>query len=187
MMNKRKPIKEQTVESIIKQRLKRLRDKEDISRFFKHLILLLGSVYLLFGFVFGLSSVPNDEMMPRMSAGDIFLYYRLEKSVRSGDVIYFEKDDKYYLGRVIATVGEKVEITKDNRVKVNDSLLTENYIYQTTAQYDSDVTYPLQLSNEEVFVLVDYREGGKDSRYFGPVNIHSIKGKIITILRKSNI
>ena len=41
--------------------------------------------------------------------------------------------------------------------------------------------------NDEVFVLCDYREGAKDSRYFGPVSKSEIKGKVITIVRRSNL
>lgn len=49
------------------------------------------------------------------------------------------------------------------------------------------IVYPVTLAEDEVFVLCDYREGAKDSRYFGPVSKSEIKGKVITIVRRSNL
>ena len=49
------------------------------------------------------------------------------------------------------------------------------------------VNYPLSLKKDEVFLLCDYREGGRDSRYFGAVSKKEIKGKVITILRRSDL
>ena len=63
----------------------------------------------------------------------------------------------------------------------------ENDIYYSTPRYESGITYPVTLAENEVFVLCDYREGAKDSRYFGPVSKSEIKGKVITIVRRSNL
>ena len=40
---------------------------------------------------------------------------------------------------------------------------------------------------DEFFVLCDYREGARDSRYFGPVSEGEIKGKVITVVRRSGL
>ena len=45
----------------------------------------------------------------------------------------------------------------------------------------------MTLAENEFFVLCDYREGAKDSRYFGPVSAGEIKGKVITVLRRSGL
>ena len=47
--------------------------------------------------------------------------------------------------------------------------------------------YPLTLAEDEFFVLCDYREGARDSRYFGPVSEGEIKGKVITVVRRSGL
>ena len=49
------------------------------------------------------------------------------------------------------------------------------------------MTYPVTLADGEYFVLCDYREGAKDSRYYGPVRRSELKGKVITVLRRSNL
>ena len=48
-------------------------------------------------------------------------------------------------------------------------------------------TVPLTLADDEYFILCDYREGAKDSRYFGPICGNEIKGKVITLIRRSGI
>ena len=37
------------------------------------------------------------------------------------------------------------------------------------------------------FVLCDYREGARDSRWFGPVRQSEVKGKVITVVRRSGL
>lgn len=129
----------------------------------------------------------NDDMKPRISAGDLMLYYRLENEFYVQDVIVFEKDGVQYAGRIVAQSGDSVEITEQAQLVVNGSTVLENEIYYSTPKYDSSVTYPLILEEGQVFVLCDYREGAKDSRYFGPVNRSEIKGKVITVIRRSNL
>lgn len=115
------------------------------------------------------------------------LYYRLEHSYVSQDVVVLKKDGAQYTGRIIARGGDVVEITKDSELMVNGSVVLENDIYYRTPQYESEVSYPVTLGEDQYFVLGDYREGAKDSRYFGPVNADEIKGKVITVIRRSGL
>lgn len=45
----------------------------------------------------------------------------------------------------------------------------------------------MKLGEDEVFLLGDYREGAKDSRYFGPVKRGEIKGIVMTAVRRSEL
>jgi len=49
------------------------------------------------------------------------------------------------------------------------------------------VKYPIKLKEGEYFMMSDMRSGAKDSRLFGPVKKEEIKGKVITILRRSSL
>ena len=44
----------------------------------------------------------NEDMAPRISAGDLVLYYRLNKQPLAGDIIICNKNGKQYVDRVIA-------------------------------------------------------------------------------------
>ena len=65
--------------------------------------------------------------------------------------------------------------------------LPENDIFYDTPQYESDTVYPLTLNSGEYFILGDQRGNAKDSRYFGAVKDKEIKGRVITVLRRSDI
>ena len=115
---------------------RRRRNKEEIKSFFFRLIILLLFLWLIFGVCFGVAPVRNGDMFPRISAGDLMLYYRLERDYNSQDVIVYEKDGQSRVGRVIAHGGDTVEITGEGEIKINGSIVMENNVF-----YD---TYPMR-------------------------------------------
>lgn len=158
-----------------------------LGNFLIRLITLILFIWVLFGIVFGITPMANADMQPAVCAGDLMLYYRLDKNLKEGDVIVFDKEGREYTGRVIAGSGDTVEITGASELKVNGSVVLENNIFYSTPMYDSEVEYPLSLTEGEYFILCDSREGAKDSRFFGAVSETEIKGKVITIIRRSGI
>lgn len=177
--------------SSINQKEKRTQPPQDgmavIRSFLVRLTMLVVLLVVLFGVIFGITPMANADMQPSICAGDLMLYYRMEKDLNSDDVVVFKKDGETYTGRIVAKGGDTVEITGDSELKVNGSIVVENEIYYSTPQYDTDVQYPISLGEKEYFILCDSREGAKDSRYFGPVTQKEIKGKVITIIRRSGI
>lgn len=160
---------------------------KEIKSFIGRFILLIAVFGILFGFVFGIKTMPNADMSPRISAGDLLLFFRLDRKLHNNDVVVVKKYGRWYVFRIVAKGGDTVEITEDARLKVNGSIVNENDIYYTTPRYETEVNYPLTLEDDEFFVLCDYREGAKDSRYFGPVSVNEIKGKVITVIRRSGL
>ena len=151
------------------------------------LFLLITVIGILFGVVFGLTPMANADMQPAVCAGDLMLYYRLDKNLKSDDVVVFQKEGIQYTGRIVAVPGDVVEITDESDLMVNKSTVMEDNIFYTTPAYDSEVEYPLALKEDQYFILCDNREGAKDSRSFGVVDTSEIKGKVITIVRRSGI
>lgn len=176
-----------TPDDVIRGRMKNLSYKEEIAAFFIRLAVLVILLLILFGLIFGITPMQNDDMSPRISAGDLMLYYRLDRDFISDDVVVFTKNGEQYTGRIVAVGGDSVEIIEDAQLVVNGGIVMDSDIFYTTPQYESDVTYPVQLAEDEYFILCDYREGARDSRYFGPVNASEIKGKVITVIRRSNL
>ena len=176
-----------TPAEIIKAKRRRCADAEDIAGFLTKLVAIVVLLGLLFGFAFGVTPMENDDMSPRISAGDLLLYYRLADDLVTGDVLVFEKDGEQYVGRIVANPGDTVEVTDQATLVVNGSTVLENDIYYTTPKYDDGPTYPVTLAQDEYFILCDYREGARDSRYFGPVSRNEIKGKVITVIRRSGL
>ena len=148
---------------------------------------MIALLAVLLGLAFGITPMPNDDMAPRISAGDLLLYYRLADDWANGDVMVFEKDGEQYVGRIVARGGDTVEVTDQATLVVNGSTMLENNIYYTTPKYENGPAYPLTLAAGEFFVLCDYREGARDSRYFGAVRPAEVKGKVITVVRRSGL
>lgn len=176
-----------TPETVITARRRRLANRQEINSFFSRLVLLVLLFWILFGVIFGIKPMPNEDMAPRISAGDLMLFYRLDKKLSNSDVVVFKKDGKWYTGRIVARGGDSVEITEDSELKVNGSIVIENDIYYKTPRYETEIEYPLMLADDQYFILCDYREGAKDSRYFGAVSKKEIKGKVITVIRRSGL
>lgn len=176
-----------TPETVIRSRLRRLADWEDIKSFFGKLIMMALMLYVMFGLLFGITPMKNNDMSPRISSGDILLYYRLENKLRAQDVVVFEKDGRQYVGRIVAVGGDSVEITENSTLRVNGSTIVESNIFYSTPRYGDEVSYPLDLSEDQYFILCDYRDGAKDSRYFGAVEMREIKGKVLAVLRRSGL
>ncbi len=126
-------------------------------------------------------------MIPNISPGDLVIYYRLNNEYESKDPIIFIYDNKEYLGRIIAIPGDTINITDDNKLIINESILNEEYIYYETYKLDTSIEYPITIKDNEYFILSDNRTSSFDSRYFGPITNKNIKGKVISLIRKNNI
>lgn len=159
----------------------------ELRNFLVRLFLLITIIGILFEVVFGLTPMANADMQPAVCAGDLMLYYRLDKNLKSDDVVVFQKEDIQYTGRIVAVPGDVVEITDESELMVNKNTVMEDNIFYKTPAYDSEVEYPLALKEDQYFILCDNREGAKDSRSFGVVDTSEIKGKVITIVRRSGI
>ncbi len=178
---------------------------------------LLLVIYILFFHLVGLTVMPGRDMYPKLDAGDLLLFYRIERSFKAQDIVVIDKQTEAdtrtgekgfvrkaldWLGfrdpeapatqrfvcRVIAGPGDTVEITDERGLSVNGNAVIENNIFYPTRSYEEGMTvYPLKLGEGEYFVLADQRNGGMDSRYFGVVKTEEIRGIVITILRRNNL
>ena len=143
-----------------------MKEKREIILFFTRLLMLAVMLAVLFGVIFGMTSAKNQDMSPKICAGDLLLYYRLERKYSDRDVVVFQKEGTLYTGRIVAR---------------------EPDIFYKTPAYVDGISYPVKVKKDQYFILCDFREGAKDSRYFGAVNAKDIKGRVITVLRRSNL
>ena len=152
----------------------------------RYLIGLCAVLWVLFGFVIGVKLAPNEDMKPGVRAGDLVFYYRIDKRPDIREMIVLRKNNTEYICRVVAASGDKVEITKESVLMVNDSTIFEENIICGTPRYEGFTEYPLVLETDEYFVLCDRREGREDSRYYGPVRSDEIMGTVVGLYRRGS-
>ena len=185
---------EESAEKLMKKVKSSERGVKRYQYFVLRLLLLILVLWVLFFQIVGLTHMPSGDMYPRVDAGDLVLFYRLDKDVKAQDIIVINKETPdsegeklLYICRVVAVAGDTVDITDGERLQVNGSTMIESNIFYSTPRYEGFVEYPLTLGEGECFVLADSRNGGTDSRYFGPVDKSDILGSVITIVRRNNL
>ena len=189
--------KEQTQDETEKLEKKIKRAENSVKRyqwFILRLLVFIAVVWVLFFKVVGLTHMPNEDMYPRIDAGDLVLFYRLSNNIKAQDIVVLEKvtpdgdgSKELFICRVVAAPGDTVDINSGNRLVVNGNTMIESNIFYDTPAYEGYTEFPLTLGDGEWFVLADSRKGGADSRYFGPVTKDEIKGTVLTILRRNNL
>lgn len=162
------------------------KDKKDAKtetiEWIKSILAAVVIAVLIKTFIFNTTYVLGNSMLPtlhekdRLFANKVTLYF---SGPSRGDVIVLkapDAPDKDYIKRVIGIEGDRVEI-KEGKVYLNDELLVEDYldVDAYTHIYNQSVW---EVPKNNVFVLGDNREEGasKDSRYFGCIDIKTIKG-----------
>ena len=129
--------------------------------------------------------VSGKSMEPNFHDGDYLiideLSYRFEDPKR-GDVIIFHYPNnpkEFYIKRIIALPGEKVEIM-NNRITIFNAenpsgfKLDETYI---SSEMQTTGSYVKELKNDEYYVLGDNRTASADSRVWGVLGEHFIVGR----------
>ena len=177
----------------------KIQSKNENIRYIEMFILkLIGCVvflYVIFFLIFGLHVEKNNDMLPKICAGDICLYYRIGDEYIGNAVVVYKKNGKESTGRVVAVPGDVINVTEAGTVEINGNQIMESEIYYDTTPYDFEnsgnsnvvVNYPVTLGENEYFVLGDYRTASKDSRVYGPIKTDDIKGEVILVLRRKNL
>ena len=161
--------------------------------FLIYLAIFLLVIWVLFFKIIGITHMPNMDMSPRVDAGDLLIFYRLDRNVSFQELVIFEKiipgeqKKRLLVGRVIGAPGDTIEISDSNRPLVNGNAIVEDMIFYDTPKRDEMVTYPLTLGDDEYFILVDGRKEGLDIRYFGPVKKKEVLGTVINVIRRNKL
>ena len=142
---------------------------------------------LLFTLPFGIIRCQESAMAPAIKAGDLVFFFRYTNAgYLPQDVVVLEVNGERQTRRVVATAGDRVDIT-GNGLAVNGALQQEPEIYSRTERYAEGVEFPLTVPEGCVFVLGDGRTGATDSRIYGCVHIRDTLGKVIALIRRRGI
>lgn len=141
---------------------------------------------LVFTFVYGVARVPDPGMASAVQAGDLVLFYRIDRDYDVGDLVALRYQEHEQVRRVVARGGDVVDIA-DGGLVINGSPQQEPNISEHTTRAADGVPFPLTVPDGQVFVLGDARQSATDSRVYGPVDPRNTQGRVITLIRWNNL
>jgi signal peptidase I len=152
------------------------------------LIFIIVCSFLLRSFVVQAYKIPAGSMMPTLNIGDHILtnkYIYRTSTPKRGDLIIFPfpKDPrKDYIKRVIGLPGEvfelknKIAYINEKKLKDPHAYFVSNEVFQISDN-PRDNMKPVMIPEGKVFVMGDNRDQSLDSRFFGFVDIKTVKAK----------
>ncbi|HEY5550043.1 MAG TPA: signal peptidase I [Candidatus Saccharimonadales bacterium] len=155
---------------------------------------------LIAAFVIQSYQVDGQSMEPTLQDNDRLIVDKWQRSwaritnhnyiPARGDIIIFNQGglgfaggaSKQLIKRVIGLPGERV-VVKDNKITVYNQASPEGFNPDTSGGYSlAAVVTPgnvdVTLGSNEVFVCGDNRGNSEDSRFFGPIKVDQIVGKL---------
>ncbi|MBQ4050686.1 MAG: signal peptidase I, partial [Oscillospiraceae bacterium] len=108
------------------------------------------------------------------------LFYEPE----NGDIVVTSAKNglnKPLVKRVIALGGQTVDLNENGEILVNGLVIDESYLDEKTAVSAGDLTFPLTVPEDSVFLLGDNREVSVDSRSdtVGMIREKELKGRVL--------
>lgn len=155
--------------------------KEIIKELYPYIIIIL-VVVLVRSFIITPVIVSGNSMKPNLNDGELLLVRKIgynEKTIKRFDIVVIKKDKEEIIKRVIGLPGEHISY-KNNKLYVNDKLVTEDYTHLDTKDFNLEETCTCSTIPEgKYLVLGDNRPISKDSRSIGLIDEKDIIGKAV--------
>ncbi len=158
---------------------------EYIYSVFSTLLICMMVIFTAFTFFFRLVEVSGDSMYPTLESGDRLIISGWSYTPDYGDIIAISKSDgetDAMIKRVIALPGDTVHIDFNTHIiTVNGKVHYEDYEVYEPISEPYDLTYPVKVPENSVFVLGDNRNNSIDSRSnsVGFISLEEISGKAL--------
>lgn len=172
---------EEIGESVIDLDKKRVEEKDfswkrEILSTVLYLLAVVALTFLFVKFVGQRTHVNGDSMNVTLEDGDNLIVDKLSyrfKDPERYDIIVFPyryQEKTYYIKRIIGLPGETVQII-DGMIYIDGEMLPESY-GKEVMEYAGIASEPIELAEDEYFVLGDNRNNSSDSRDPSVGNVH---------------
>ena len=181
--------------------------KSTVREYFESIIIAVILALFIRTFVVQAFKIPTGSMENNLLIGDHLLVNKFSfgptvsslermllpvRTIKRGDVIVFkypEEPSRDFIKRVIGLPGETLEL-RDKKVSINGQPLDEPYVHfleaasdgqEVTGSHVREQYGPVRIPEGQYFVMGDNRDNSQDSRYWGFLPRHYIKGKALMI------
>ena len=170
--------------------------------------LIIAVVLALFvrTWVFQAFKIPTGSMEPNLLVGDHLIVNKMifspavtglerallpHREIRRGDVIVFkypEEPERDFIKRVIGLPGDRLELRRKT-IYINGEPVVEPYAHLTAPASEAggatddlrEYYGPVTVPARQYFMMGDNRDNSQDSRYWGFLPAHYVKGKALFI------
>lgn len=172
------------VKQEIKKRKYDLAVKRGYISLLRNMLIMAALIFIVFSYVFTITTVHGTGMFPALLDGDLLLGYRLETEYLKNDIVICDINGETVIGRVVAKAGDVVNITDDESLFVNGTEQKGEIVFMTNPKSG---TFPYTVPENSIYILGDFRTDTFDSRDFGAVDLKNVKAEVVTVLRKRGI
>jgi signal peptidase I len=180
--------------------------KSTVREYFESIVVAVILALFVRTFVVQAFKIPTGSMEPNLLVGDHLLVNKFVfapatsgfermilpmREIRRGDVVVFkfpEEPERDFIKRVIGLPGDTLEV-RNRQVTVNGTPITEPYAHYLFPVSDDEVggfdvraRYgPVTVPADHYFMMGDNRDNSQDSRYWGFLPAHYVKGRALMI------
>ena len=181
--------------------------KSTLREYFESIVVAVILALFIRTFVVQAFKIPTGSMEPNLLVGDHLLVNKFVfaptlnpierlilpmRAVRRGDIVVFkfpEEPERDFIKRVIGLPGDTIEL-RQRQVYVNNNRIEEPYAHYLFPQGDGDESAvfdvrqrygPVAVPADHYFMMGDNRDNSQDSRYWGFLPAHYVKGRALMI------
>jgi len=182
--------------------------KKSVAReYFESLVIAVILALFVRTWVFQAFKIPTGSMEPNLLVGDHLIVNKMEfspaatgleraimphREIRRGDVIVFKypvEPERDFIKRVIGLPGDRLELRR-KQILINGAPLQEPYAHLISppstagAPRTDDLREeygPVTVPAGQYFMMGDNRDNSEDSRYWGFLPAHYVKGSALFI------
>jgi signal peptidase I len=181
--------------------------KSTVREYFESIVVAVILALFVRTFVVQAFKIPTGSMEPNLLVGDHLLVNKFVfaptvspaeravlpiRDIRRGDIVVFkfpEDPERDFIKRVIGLPGDSVEL-KNRELHINGHKIDEPYAHylfpvgegQESTNFDVRERYgPVTVPDRHYFMMGDNRDNSQDSRYWGFLPEHYVKGRALMI------
>jgi signal peptidase I len=180
--------------------------KSTTREYFESIVVAVILALFIRTFVVQAFKIPTGSMEPNLLVGDHLLVNKFVfaptanlaermllpmRAIRRGDIVVFkfpEEPERDFIKRVIGLPGDTVEL-RSRQLFVNGAQVEEPYAHYLFPQGQEDGATvdvrerygPVTVPADHYFMMGDNRDNSQDSRYWGFLPAHYVKGRALMI------
>jgi signal peptidase I len=179
--------------------------KSTAREYFESIVVAVILALFIRTFVVQAFKIPTGSMEPNLLVGDHLLVNKFVfapaatpverailpmRAIRRGDVVVFkfpEEPERDFIKRVVGLPGDTLEV-RNRQVLINGNPIEEPYAHYLFSAYDNGPGFdprgrygPVTVPDAHYFMMGDNRDNSQDSRFWGFLPAHYVKGRALMI------